>query len=149
MVERFWCNTCQVSHAPFDHLIRKKDKGIIKMLSMEDLTAMDNSNLEAQARNLHGAMYRRINTLQRDLNIARETLNNQRSIIRSREETIEKQRNYLTSLEEENRDLKELNARKWEENKPKAYGIAGIPPCTVTVQFPDENEEVIYKLVRE
>jgi len=64
---------------------------------------MDNTELMASARTTHGALYKRINTIQRDLNIVRESLR--------------KAQNYIHELEIENKDLKELNARKWEEKK--------------------------------
>jgi predicted nucleic acid-binding Zn-ribbon protein len=65
---------------------------------------MDNVALESNARNLHGALYHRINTLQRDLNIARESIN--------------KQMSFIASLEEENKDLRKLaESRKQPEIK--------------------------------
>jgi len=88
------------------------------IMGIEELDAFDNSQLESQARNLHGALYKRINRVQRDLNIARET--------------IKKQKSYIQELETTNRDLSKMHS-----------------PLKVTVQFPDRENEVIYKLVRE
>jgi hypothetical protein len=51
-----------------------KENKKMKIIGVEELDAFDNNTLQQQGRNVHGALYKRINTLQRDLNISRETL---------------------------------------------------------------------------
>lgn len=67
-------------------------------MTMNELDALDNSELESQARSLHGALYKRINSIQRDLNIARETIKNYERRLNEQREIIKNQTRPLTTV---------------------------------------------------
>lgn len=51
-------------------IVKIKKETKMNIFSKEDLDQLDNSDLQQQSRNCNGALYTRINRLQRDLNIA-------------------------------------------------------------------------------
>ena len=65
------CNKCGSigSNKDFYHFCLGRNQ-----MEKFELDELDNDELQQQAKNLHGALYHRINRLQRDLNIAKATL---------------------------------------------------------------------------